>query len=202
MVESTTSRWTKQRKAEERGRARSRRDALVHKVAITIKWAAFREMENAYVQASGNRKYPAHARQMYYRARGPILKLTRRRELNSGYFTQVLVPQYTATYPEKTADWDVVYDARGHLQEPHSRLVLPLGTLDVRQYLRKTEDHEVPTLDADACEAQEAIPQGSLTTRYRPTRLADIVGQPGPVRPFKQCSQKTRWQHAGCSTTI
>jgi hypothetical protein len=36
---------------------------------------------------------------------------------------------------EETADWDVVYDARGHLVEPHTMRSLSLGTIQVRQYL-------------------------------------------------------------------
>jgi hypothetical protein len=38
--------------------------------------------------------------------------------------------------PGKTASWDVVYDARGHLQEPHTGLRVDLGTLDVRHYVK------------------------------------------------------------------
>src|SRR5205814_217436 len=34
-----------------------------------------------------------------------------------------------------TRTWDVVFDARGHFTEPHTELIVPLGTLDVRDYL-------------------------------------------------------------------
>ena len=30
------------------------------------------------------------------------------------------------------ADWDVVYDDRGHFTEPHTKRVIGLGTLNVR----------------------------------------------------------------------
>jgi hypothetical protein len=33
------------------------------------------------------------------------------------------------------SDWDVVWDARGHFSEPHTNKVIPIGTLEVRQYL-------------------------------------------------------------------
>jgi hypothetical protein len=33
----------------------------------------------------------------------------------------------------------VVFDARGHFTEPHTRLVVPLGTIDVRHYLGNVE---------------------------------------------------------------
>ena len=34
-----------------------------------------------------------------------------------------------------STDWDVVYDARGHLIEPHTGASVPVGTLQVRDYL-------------------------------------------------------------------
>ena len=38
-------------------------------------------------------------------------------------------------HPKLTADWDVVFDARGHLIEPHTGRRVALGTLGVRAYL-------------------------------------------------------------------
>src|SRR4029077_2837018 len=32
-------------------------------------------------------------------------------------------------------EWDVVWDARGHFSEPHTERVIPIGTLEGRQYL-------------------------------------------------------------------
>jgi hypothetical protein len=54
---------------------------------------------------------------------------------NSQYFTQHLLPDYMDEYPDKTANWDVVFDARGHLREPHTGLMIGLGTLEVRRYI-------------------------------------------------------------------
>jgi hypothetical protein len=39
-------------------------------------------------------------------------------------------------HPTTTANWDVIFDARGHFREPHTNASVPLGTLEVRQYLR------------------------------------------------------------------
>ncbi len=58
-----------------------------------------------------------------------------RSDLKSQYFTQTILPQYMASHRQETVDWDVVYDARGHFAEPHTELIVPLGTLDVRGYL-------------------------------------------------------------------
>jgi|SRR5262245_1475152 len=63
-----------------------------------------------------------------YRARGPIQNWTGE-PLNDKYFTQVLLPNYMNDNPEKTADWDVAYDARGHFLEPHAGTEVALGTL-------------------------------------------------------------------------
>ncbi len=54
--------------------------------------------------------------------------------LRSEYFTQTLLPDYMRE--RGCEDWDVVFDARGHFTEPHTKKTVPLGTLDVRNYLR------------------------------------------------------------------
>ena len=38
-------------------------------------------------------------------------------------------------HPKLTEGWDVVFDARGHLVEPHTGRRVALGTLGVREYL-------------------------------------------------------------------
>jgi hypothetical protein len=101
--------------------------------AISIKEAASRVMKDAYIKASGG--LPAKARQIMYAARGEILRLTGAKKFNDDYFTQTLLPDYTTKNPEETAGWDVVYDARGNLTEPHTGRRVPLGTIEVRTYL-------------------------------------------------------------------
>ena len=52
----------------------------------------------------------------------------------------VLYPAAPARLPggasARTADWDVVFDARGHFREPHTRHAFGLGTVEVREYIR------------------------------------------------------------------
>ncbi len=148
-LESVTAKWTKQRKQEERGRAQSRRAALTQYRGPSIKWAASVVMEEAYLKASGQGTLPASARQIYYAARNKIMEMTGKTELESQYFTQTILPAYVAEHPEKTAGWDVTYDARGHFAEPHTRIITPLGTLDVRRYLADVNGHTVDDLDAE-----------------------------------------------------
>jgi hypothetical protein len=107
--------------------------------SMSIKEAAARVMRAAYMKASsdGTRMLPAKARQIMYAARGEILRLTGAKKFNEDYFTQTLLPDYLTEHPEETANWDVVYDARGNLTEPHTRRRVLLGTIQVRTYLGK-----------------------------------------------------------------
>ena len=115
--------------------AEAYRNMIRPPASMSIKDAAYAVMREAYLKASDDGALPAKARQIMYAARGDILQLTGVKKFNDTYFTQVLLPDYMTENPEETANWDVVYDARGHLTEPHTGLSLPLGTIQVRQYL-------------------------------------------------------------------
>lgn len=106
---------------------------------VSIKDAAYDVMEQAYLKASAGGTLPANARQIMYAARPFILEQTGIAKLGDAYFTQTLLPAFIEENPTLTAEWDVVYDARGHLVEPHTGRTLPLGTLQVRDYLRHRE---------------------------------------------------------------
>ena len=102
-----------------------------------IKEAAWAVMEEAYLKASDNGRLPANARQIMYAARPLIAKMVGGdAAVDDKYFTQTLLPDYIAANDEQCADWDVVYDARGHLVEPHTGKSVPLGTVAVRDYLQ------------------------------------------------------------------
>jgi hypothetical protein len=138
IVMRITKKWAKQQKKEERSaKAQVRRlEALVERPArVTVKQAAYETIEAAYLKMSNNGKNPAHARQIMYAARPEILRRTGDEQLDDNYFTQQLLPEFQADFPDLTKNWDVVYDARGHFVEPHTELVVPLGTIDVRKYL-------------------------------------------------------------------
>jgi hypothetical protein len=149
-VRSVTSAWARQRKAEEREVARlsRRRDALIRSRRMTVRKAAWRVMPQAYLKASSNGTLPAHARQIMYAARGEIQHLAGRM-LDDQYFTQQLLPDFMNEHPDMTAQWDVVFDARGHFHEPHTGRIVPLGTIEVRRHLREVERHLLPALQMD-----------------------------------------------------
>lgn len=134
-VTSVTKKWTKQRKAEIRGKSQATRQrSLTKSYRVTITDAAFEIMEDAYLKASDDGRLPALARQIMYAARPTILEKTGEAELDSQYFTQRLLPDYMKQHD--CDDWNVAYDARGNFHEPHTKKKVPLGTIDVRQYLR------------------------------------------------------------------
>jgi hypothetical protein len=146
LVKTTTKKWTKQRKAEERNNnaAMRRRESMTRSRRITTKEAAYDVMEDAYMKASDGNTLPAGARQIMYAARGRIIELTGKK-LNAQYFTQTLLPDYMDEYPAQTADWDVVYDARGNFVEPRNTSPVPLGTLQVRRYTNAVQQHRAPS---------------------------------------------------------
>jgi hypothetical protein len=143
LVEAVTAKWAKQRKAEERhASARLRREAALtsrREERVTTKQAAYDAMPSAYMKASANDTLPAKARQVMYAARGTIQERTGK-PLNDQHFCQMLLPDFMAEYPELTRDWKIVWDARGHLVEPHTQRTVPLGTLEVRDYLRSARE--------------------------------------------------------------
>src|SRR5262249_16885747 len=63
---------------------------------------------------------------------------------------------------EETRDWDVIYDARGHLTEPHTGRQVALGTSEVRDYVgERPRKNERPAL-ADGI----LLPTTGPTHRY------------------------------------
>ena len=145
-IEKVTGKWCKQRKREERDRSArlNRQYAMTRTYHVSTKEVAFDVMEQAYLKASSNGTLPAHARQIMYAARGDILQKSDNDTLNDQYFTQTLLPEYMRTYPDRTASWDVVFDPRGHFNEPHLKdRTIALGTIGVREYCSKIFGHRV-----------------------------------------------------------
>jgi hypothetical protein len=143
-VATGTKKWTRQKKSEERhpGMRRYRVSRMTRQSRTTQKDAAWQVMEEAYMAASGNGRLPAKARQIFYQARPKIMALTENKELHYGYFSQTLLPDYVE---ERGGGWKVVYDARGHFEEPHTSRCIGCGTIEVNNYLRAMKG---PSVDA------------------------------------------------------
>jgi hypothetical protein len=161
-VETATRKWTKQKKSEERhpGNIRYRVSRMTREPRTTQKEAAWEVLEAAYMAASGNGALPALARQIYYQARPKIMALTDDRELAYNYFSQTLLPDYIE---EHGVDWNVVYDARGHFEEPHTNRRIGCGTIEVGNYLHAVREPDI--LHAEFSDASIDVigPAGNLS---------------------------------------
>jgi hypothetical protein len=159
---------------------------------MTVVDAAYAVMADAYAKASDNGSLPAKARQIMYAARPEILRLTGRSSFSDHSFTQYHLPDYQRDNPEETENWDVIYDARGHLVEPHTGESVPLGTLQVRQYLGLRPRHSRPQL-ADG----KLYPTAGPKNRYRNVLF---VEKQGFDELFEAVQLAERWDIAIMST--
>ena len=132
---SATKKYTQMRKREERAQRRySNRSYYMYSDRVQVREVAWEVMEAAYLKASANGTLPAKPRQIMYAARPHILAQCTQESFTSQYFTQTLLVDYVA---EHHCDWDIVWDARGHLIEPHTDEKIEIGTLEVRDYLSR-----------------------------------------------------------------
>ena len=161
-VEAATSKWTRQKKSEERhpGMIRYRVSRMTREPRTTQKEAAWQIMEEAYMAASGNGTLPALARQIFYQARPKIMELTDDKELQYGYFSQTLLPDYIE---EHSVDWNVVYDARGHFEEPHTNRRIGCGTIEVGNYLHAMKEPQVVAAEFSDANIDIIGPSGNIS---------------------------------------
>jgi DNA topoisomerase VI subunit B len=142
-IVSVTKEFTKKKKRIERERAKRWKPEKIKKPkTISQIEAAFMVMEAAYMKASDNNTLPAKSRQVYYPARPGILQLCGIDDLSQDYFRK-LIRRFERENPDLTKDWDIIYDARGALVEPYTNNCIPLGTVDVRNYINGWSDVHV-----------------------------------------------------------
>jgi Topoisomerase 6 subunit A/Spo11, Toprim domain len=164
-VEAATHKWTRQKKSEERhpGMRRYRVSRLTREPRTSQKDAAWQVMKESYLATSGPRNLPAESRQIFYQARPKIMALTEDKELDYNYFSQTLVPDYIEGHPRECASWNVVYDARGHFEEPHTNRRIGCGTLEVRNYLRAMEQPEIIPAEFSDASVEIVGPSGGFS---------------------------------------
>jgi hypothetical protein len=149
VISTVTKKWTKQRKAEERGR-RSRHSRLyVYSDRVNFTEVADAILPGAYDHASGGGRYTVSKRQLYYACREQF-RVETDRGLEFNYFSGTLLIQYLNRTPE-TASWRITADPRGTLTIPnaHHEVRVPCGTLQVEEHLRKA-GREVEAMNFDA----------------------------------------------------
>jgi hypothetical protein len=161
-VETATSKWTRQKKSEEKhpGMIRYRVSRLTKEPRMSQKEAAWEVMETAYMAASGSNTLPALARQIFYQARPKIMELTDDKQLAYGYFSQVLLPDYIE---EHRVSWNVVFDARGHFEEPHTNRRIGVGTIEVGNYLHAMKEPEIVPADFADASVDVIGPSGNIS---------------------------------------
>lgn len=173
---AATKGWTRFKlklKREERASTRryQREKALAKRTVLTAKEACELPglMEAAYLKASGNGQYPANARQIMYAIRPALIERMGKEQpwKNDATFTQGILPDYIAHHPVETAHWDVVYDDRGHFDEPFTRIGIGLGTVAVRNYIRMWGSNEPAPDIATGWQAEKLVPTAGPTNRYR-----------------------------------
>ena len=172
-VETATSKWTRQKKSEERhpGNVRYRVSRMTREPRTTQKEAAWSILEDAYMAASGGGTLPAMARQIFYQARPKIMVLTDDKELQYGYFSQTLLPDYIE---ENGVDWNVVYDARGHFEEPHTNRRIGCGTIEVDNYLGAVEEPDIVPADFAGASVDVVGPSGNLNAVLSATSTHEV----------------------------
>ncbi len=134
-IEKVCASWRKAKRKEDRERRQAAQawERGAKATTMNLKRAAFEVMDNAYAHASSNGRYLAVARQLMYAARPMILELTGKDKLDSAYFQRLLKDYIEANDPP-WAD-RVVWDARGHLIEPHTHESIGAGGAEVREYM-------------------------------------------------------------------
>jgi len=96
---------------------------------MSLKEAVFRVLPEAIVKASdGNLEF--QDRQLYYQVRPLIVQYTNK-ELTFSYFSPPLLTEYEEQHGEIPG---LLFDGRGHFQEPHRAIEFELGTKEVNNY--------------------------------------------------------------------
>ena len=163
VTRSVTKEWTRQRKAEERGRRSRESRAYVYSDRVNHTEVAHEILPAAYLHASGGGRHVVKKRQLFYAARKRFQQLTGR-DITATYFSQNLLRKYLNTHPE-TESWKIAADARGHLIIPNAghEISIPIGTLEIDEHLRKAQRE----CDASDVEAEVNVEWPSIAAAQR-----------------------------------
>lgn len=134
-LSSVAKKWkAEKRKADKNDRLSTSQYRRFYVSKTSMRESAFEHMEEAYNKASANGKYYANARQIYYAIRPLILADVDQSKLDGNYFSQTLLKDYLELYNPQ--GWKVVWDARGHFEEPHTGKRIGVGGIEVEKYMR------------------------------------------------------------------
>jgi DNA topoisomerase 6 subunit A-like protein len=88
------------------------------------------------------------------------MAMTDDKELQYGYFSQTLLPDYIG---EHGVDWNVVYDARGHFEEPHNNRRIGCGTIEVGNYLHAMKEPDIIPAEFSDANVDVIGPDGGIS---------------------------------------
>lgn len=137
-VDSALKALIKERIQRERDYSRASRRAMRQAVEFrkeatatvaTMREMVFEVLPQAIEKGTGGR-LPISARSLFYQVR-PLLQAHTQNELDYGYFSQSLLPEYQRLHG---AIPPLYYDPRGWLYEPHTGREVKLGTREVEDY--------------------------------------------------------------------
>jgi hypothetical protein len=95
-----------------------------------LRQAVFEVLPKALEIGTGDGEFPISAHTLYYKVR-PLIQPLTKKELTSDYFEQTLLPLFQKQVGTK---YNVYYEPRGTLHEPHTGRCVPLGTREVEAY--------------------------------------------------------------------
>lgn len=199
MIPPLTKQWTGykgqvERDASSRDRARQRLLRDQRRDDETLKDAVYAVLPAAYAHASDDGQLPVNARQLFYATR-PLVQQRTGKTLIDTYFTQTLLPEYHREYPDLTAGWDVLYDARGHFTAPFGGGA-ELGTADVRAYIRSwtselPNEHPAVTIPY-AVETHEPTHQFGGVLFIEKEGFDDLIERSGLARRYDLALMSTK----------
>jgi hypothetical protein len=168
VTRSVTKEWTKQRKAEERGRRSRATRAHIYSGRVNFTDVANRILPAGYAHASGNGRYTVDKRQFYYAVRDQFLEATGR-EIEAGYFSENLLVKYMNQHPGETADWKITASPRGTLSIPNTGrdLRIPCGTIAIEEHLLKAGAERQPFDDLTKVAVKVEWPSLAEGQRYQ-----------------------------------
>lgn len=137
LVNKSTAKWAKQRKAEERdARAISNRSTMFTSSRVHHSSVAAKILPAAYAHASDSGRLPVTQRQLYYACREAFREATGR-TIDYKYFANTLLPQYMNRHSEECVRWRINADPRGTLVIPNANddVRIPCGTVLIDEHL-------------------------------------------------------------------
>ncbi len=163
VVRNVTKRWAKIRKGEERNESRRERRLalLTNERKEKVNAVAYEIMPKLYREVSGPRNRWANPRQIMYTGRPEILERTGKDKFDDAYFTQRLLPDFITANPKLTTNWKIAYDDRGHFADPHTGLMIGLGTVAVREYVEELRELEIKSAAIASAHIDTYGPHGS-----------------------------------------